>query len=85
MTSVLAEYPYSTLETLGFFVGIPLAVALLVSLLVLAPGWTRNARRGGSTSWSGEALWIGNAAVGERPSILAAESEDDRGGASARW
>ena len=85
MTSVLAESTYSTLEALGLFLGIPLSVALVVSLLVLAPGWTRNARRGGSTTWSGEALWIGNAAVGERPSILATESEDDRGGASARW
>lgn len=73
---------YTPLEALAIFAGIPLATVIVISLLVLAPGWTRTARRGGATAWSGDPLWIGETAA--TPAIGSAAS-DDLGGASARW
>ena len=70
------------LQVIAIFIGIPLGVALVISLLVVAPGWTRSARRGGSTDWTGSPLWIGETGAAN---ALETSTSNDLGGASARW
>lgn len=80
--------PLGTLTALAIFVGIPLAVVIVVSLLVLAPGWTRTARSGGSTAWEGDPLWLGSAepaSAGGPLALPAPRQVGERGGASGRW
>jgi hypothetical protein len=86
--------------SLGFallvFVGGPLAIAVLISLLVVAPSAARGSRDQ-QQSWWGEAQWFGGelgAGSAERPQLEAAagatssenlEQTATGGGASARW
>jgi hypothetical protein len=87
--------------SLGFalllFVGGPLAICVLISLLVVAPSVARGSRGQQQQSWWGEAQWFGGelgAGSAERPQLEAAagatsiENLDQAatgGGASARW
>ena len=70
------------------FVGVPLAFAGLVWLLVSAPGWTRGGRTGDADAWTGDPLVLdsgaGAAAAEQAPALGAGES-DTAGGTSARW
>ena len=82
-------YPYTFLETLGLFVGIPLAVFAIVALAVFAPGWTK---KDGADSASGQPVWetspAGSMAAPSGPGIITPSGPTDhteRGGASARW
>ena len=82
-------YPYTFLETLGLFVGIPLAVFAVVVLAVYAPGWARS-ERGEKTE--GQAVWqtspAGSMAPPSGPGIISPSGPTDHsepGGASARW
>jgi hypothetical protein len=81
--------PLGTVTALAIFVGIPVAVTIIIALLVLAPGWTRTARSGGSTNWEGDALWLGAAespvVSGEQLALPAGRQIGERGGASGRW
>jgi uncharacterized protein involved in outer membrane biogenesis len=88
----------STGTALAVFVGIPVAVAAVITLLVVAPGWTRDGRADSSDVWTGDPLQLGGGvsapALGSaKDATTAAEtdsgtdSDDDAagGGASARW
>jgi len=81
--------PLGTVTALAIFVGIPIAVTIVIALLVLAPGWTRTARSGGSTNWEGDPLWLGAAEgatpAGEQLALTAGRQIGERGGASGRW
>jgi hypothetical protein len=84
--------PMSVLHALLMFVGIPLAIILGVTLLVLAPSLVRGDRQQrGVSSWT-EPQWFGGPAdavpAGERSTHggeLEAEKAEQPGGASARW
>jgi hypothetical protein len=82
-------------EAVLIFAGIPLTVALLVWLLVSAPGWTRGGRPSAADAWTGEPHVVGESdtpaevvsgdgAVSELEAGASAAT-DDSGGTSARW
>lgn len=79
------------------FVGIPLAFAGLVWLLVSAPGWTRAGRAGDADAWTGDPLVLDSSAPASAPAEVEAageeapaisggsDSAEGSGGTSARW
>ncbi|MFN8170113.1 MAG: hypothetical protein U0S36_15215 [Candidatus Nanopelagicales bacterium] len=77
------------------FVGIPLAFAALVWLLVSAPGWTRAGRAGDADAWTGDPLVLDASAPTpeaveapgeEAPAITGgSDAGEGSGGTSARW
>jgi len=83
-------------EALLLFVGVPLAIAVVLALLVMAPSAVSRSRDQGGLSL-GDAQWFGGelgAGSAERPELeaaAAAAGTDDLdevaagGGASARW
>lgn len=86
--------PMSAAEAVLLFAGIPLAVALLVWLLVSAPGWTRGGRPGQADAWTGEPHVVGSGDDRTPASVVAGDGVtelepgtggDDTGGTSARW
>ncbi|MGH3368103.1 MAG: hypothetical protein ACRDOY_12980 [Nocardioidaceae bacterium] len=82
--------PMSLLEALLIFGGIPLALALGISVLVVAPSLVRGDRQHrGVASWT-EPQWFGGpgdaVAGGRRGGELPSGNRADQaGGASARW
>jgi hypothetical protein len=84
-------------SALLLFVGGPLAIALGISLLVVAPSLVKRSREQQGDTWWGGAQWFGGelgAGSAERPQLLAAsgatstehpEQVATGGGASARW
>jgi hypothetical protein len=84
--------PMSVLEALLIFAGIPLAIILGVTLLVLAPSLVRGDRQQrGVSSWT-EPQWFGgpaDAVPAGRHSVHGeigpGERAEQPGGASARW
>jgi hypothetical protein len=83
--------PMSPAQVLLIFVGIPVAFAALVWLLVSAPGWTRGGRVDATDAWTGDPLLLGADAPASRPAVEAATADGDdastdtTGGTSARW
>lgn len=87
----------SLMNALVLFVGGPLAIIVVISLLVMAPSAVRRSSEQGSLSRWGEPQWFGGelgAGSAERPAIeaaaVAAGTDDlDKvaagGGASVRW
>ena len=83
-------------QALLLFVGGPLALVVLISMLVVAPSVARRSR-GQQQSWWGEPQWFGGelgAGSAERPQLEAASGATSSadldqvatgGGASARW
>ncbi len=57
----------STLHVLLLFVGIPLLVIVVVSLLVLAPGWVNGPRYRPGQPWDAKSEWFGPALAGGSP------------------
>ncbi|MDX6298277.1 MAG: hypothetical protein QOI51_2134, partial [Nocardioidaceae bacterium] len=51
---------------LAIFAGIPLLVIIIVSLLVLAPGWVKGPRYRPGLPWEADNVWFG-VGVGARP------------------
>ena len=84
-----APYPYSFLETLGLFVGIPLAVFGLVILAVYGPGWSKSGSDDDTTPQAvRETSPAGSMAAPSGPGIITPSGPTDhteRGGASAEW
>lgn len=83
-----APYPYTLLETLGLFVGIPLTVFAIVVLAVFAPGWARSDKdeKQGQPVW--ETSPAGSMTAPSGPGIITPSGPTDHtepGGASARW
>ena len=94
--SVVGQEPetLSVAQAVLLFAGIPLAVALLVWLLVSAPGWTRGGRPGQADAWTGEPHVVGSADDRAPAAVVAGDgvteieagaAGDDTGGTSARW
>ena len=78
------------LQVVLLFVGIPLAVALIVGLLVFAPSWTRSGRSTGGAGWFAQPVWFHGPGAGRVPSPTAALTSTSStttvgGGARARW
>ena len=75
------------LQAVGFFVGIPALLALIIYLLVNAPAWIREAR-GDAVEEDGPLLLVSARPVPD-PSRLADEmtplDSTKAGGVSARW
>jgi hypothetical protein len=80
---------------IGIFVGIPVGLFVLITLLVLAPSMIRGGRQHAAEGWSGPPEWFG-----ARPTELTASSPDTsdhgdepdssrqisgRGGAGGTW
>jgi hypothetical protein len=86
--------PMSVGEAVLIFVGIPVLVALVIWLLVSAPGWTRGGRAGQADAWTGEPHVVGSSDDRTPASVVAGDGAtelepgtagDDTGGTSARW
>jgi ABC-type amino acid transport system permease subunit len=78
----------SWLGTLAIYLGIPVAVAALIALLVFLPSFVRGPRYRPGRPWLAGPSWFGAAAGGETAAEAIAElptATTDGGGASARW
>lgn len=77
------------LQTIGVFAGIPVALFILITVLVLAPGWIREARYRPDLEWTAEPEWLEGPAhpsgVLNGGSGSGKPKSEDTGGASARW
>jgi hypothetical protein len=68
------------------FAGIPILVAAIIWLLVLAPGWTRGGRAGSADAWTSDPLVLGSDdAASDAPALEAGAAPDQTGGTSATW
>ena len=72
------------------FVGIPVAIAAVIYLLVLAPSWTRSGRTDLGDGLTTEPFVLGGDGPADRAAISAAEpavdaTSDQTGGTSASW
>jgi hypothetical protein len=68
----------STLKVLAIFAGIPLLVIIIVSLLVLAPGWVKGPRYRPGLPWEADNVWFG-VGVGARPEAATDAATVDAG------
>jgi hypothetical protein len=86
----------STLHAILFFVGLPLLIFSLITLLVMAPSLAKGPRYRPSQQWDAEAEWFGARDVeggSATPALESAQAQhrrpdgsgDDTGGASASW
>jgi hypothetical protein len=82
----------TVLQTLGIYVGIPLGLFLLISFLVVLPGWVRGDRNRREVGWIGQngATTPGSAAPSASSSSSAGQSvsagkSGGTGGASGSW
>lgn len=72
----------STVEILGWFVLLPVAFFVLVSLLVYIPSWVRGPKYRPGLSWWAEPVWLGGT---DLDAAARAEPVREGGGCSARW
>ena len=107
-TRLLADTPYtwadpepqSTLTTILVFVGIPLLIMAVITLLVMAPSLAKGPRYRPGQDWNAEPEWIGASPAGDATTSGrqlgtgasaapnregAPVDESSSGGASARW
>ena len=85
----------TVLQTLGLYVGIPLALFLLISFLVVLPGWIRGDRNRREVGWIGQngagapadgsAKAAGSAAPSSAQQSVSAGKSAGTGGASGSW
>lgn len=61
----------TAVQALALFLGIPLALAAVVSLLVMAPSWTRAGRVGPGGAWFAEPTWLHSSTSGLAPDTAA--------------
>lgn len=85
------------LQTIGIYVCIPLGAFLLISFLVLAPGWVKGDRNRREVGWTGQVEPAGMAAAAAGPKAVSSASEladqdaaksvagAKTGGASGTW
>lgn len=101
-SALAASHPYdgedsgpglTVLQTLGIYLGIPLGLFLLISFLVLAPGWARGDRNRREVGWIAQ-NGTPSAAPGGAPSSVGSSAEQHSvsagkssgtGGASGSW
>ncbi len=72
-------------EALLVFVGVPVALFLIISLLVMAPSLARGPRYRPDLGWWAAPVWFGGPPGDVAAAIAKAEPVEGRGGASARW
>ena len=77
--------PLGDLNAALLFIGIPLAIFVVVSLLVLLPDLIRRPRYRPHLDWSGGATWFAGPQDAEDAVRNAKVSSDTKGGARARW
>lgn len=92
--------PTTLLHQLLVFVGIPLLIVVVITLLVMAPSLAKSTRYSPGQRWDGEPEWFGTREPGAlrtgtadsgheqrqlSGSTQAAAPDDDTGGASVRW
>lgn len=80
----------SGLQVIGIYVGIPLALVLLITVLVLAPSWIRGPQYQPGLSWWSRPVWFNGPEGAEElarggASTAAGPETTEGGGASARW
>jgi hypothetical protein len=75
---------FSVLETLFWFVGVPLALFLLIVLLVSAPSMARGPRYRPGLGWWAAPVWF-NGPDSPDAAVRNAAATPGTGGASARW
>ncbi len=81
----------SVLQTLGIFVGIPVALFLIITFLVLLPGWVRGDRNRSEVGWDKQTAAKrpepenGATASAEGDKAQAGASSSGTGGASGSW
>lgn len=77
----------TVLQTLGIYVGIPLALFLIIAFLVCVPGWVRGDRNKREVGWV-EPPSGASGASGAKPSAeeaVSAGRQGGTGGASGTW
>ena len=86
----------SMLQILLYFVGLPLLIMGVITLLVMAPSLAKGPRYRPNQQWDAHPEWFGSPALEgghtERPELEAAAAtstrpdlHEDTGGASVRW
>jgi hypothetical protein len=70
----------STLKVLLVFAGIPLLVIVVVSILVLAPGWVKGPRYRPGQPWDARREWFGPGAADPGDEVAPAGSDETAGG-----
>lgn len=74
----------SVLETVLWFVGVPLGLFVVITLLVMAPSAARGPRYRPGLGWWAAPVWF-NGPDDPDAAVRAAEPTAGGGGASARW
>jgi hypothetical protein len=78
-TAQRTDVAMTPLEVIGIFVGIPVGLFVVITLLVMAPGLIRGARQQPGLSWSGRPEWFGaNPDVGELAAADPGSTSSDR-------
>ena len=72
----------STVELLGWFILLPLAIYALIALLVYTPSWARGPKYRPGLSWWAQPIWIGGVGL---DAAETASPVREGGGCSARW
>lgn len=72
----------SVLQTLGIYVGIPVGLFLLITFLVVLPGWVKGDRDRKAVGWSERGVSAGPADAGDP---VGAGRTSETGGASGSW
>jgi hypothetical protein len=85
----------TVLQTIGIFVGIPVALFSLITFLVVLPGWVRGDRNRREVGWVGQSVaavapaasdsGAAPAAVSPAPQSVSAGKPGGTGGASGSW
>ena len=75
----------STGASLLLFVGVPVALFLVIALLVAAPSLARGPRYRPGLGWWAAPVWYGGPEGDAQTAIAAAEPATEGGGTSARW
>ena len=73
------------LETIGIYVGVPLAIYLVIVLLTFAPSTTRGPRYRPGAGWDAYAAWLGGPQDGAASGQDAPGRATGSGGASGSW
>lgn len=74
----------SVLQTLGIYVGIPLGLFVVISLLAAAPGMSSRPRYRPGVGWWAAPVWFNGPADPEQ-AVRETTVGSDGGGTSARW
>lgn len=74
----------SVVETLGYFVAVPFALFVLITLLVAAPSMARGPRYRPGVGWWAAPVWF-NGPEDPDTAVREATPTTQGGGASARW